>query len=263
MAGIYMASKVNIGLSLLFSAIGFSLVWPPSAKAGEAAPRLCLARVADVSTSVTGDGTAYDPHNPTKDEYALQRNGNADALQSPPVLEALKIAGTIGIVYIDFASYPELRIPFERVSTKNVASFSDKILALPRTLYGDTGIGDAIDMAREELVSNCPPQVPRIIDVSGDGQNNTGGNVELARDRAKSENIIINGLPIVNRERDVADKYRLSVITNPTGQIFPASEGFAGFEKAMEAKLVYELQVHSPVLPSLGTRLAGLLWTPH
>jgi Protein of unknown function (DUF1194) len=63
-----------------------------------------------------------------------------------------------------------------------------------------TSISAAIDFASEQLAR--APWVPRrrVIDISGDGDNNAGRNVTSARDEAVTKGITINGLAILSNE---------------------------------------------------------------
>ena len=61
-----------------------------------------------------------------------------------------------------------------------------------------TGISGAINFALIKITSNQFSSTRKVIDLSGDGANNSGILVNLARDRAIKKGFTINGPPIVN-----------------------------------------------------------------
>ena len=87
-----------------------------------------------------------------------------------------------------------------------------------------------------------------MIDVSGDGVNNSGGPVEMARDRLVAEGVTINGLPIVNDRPTFGrmppipldEYYRDSVIGGP-GAFVIVAEDFQSFGNAVKRKLIREI----------------------
>jgi hypothetical protein len=80
----------------------------------------------------------------------------------------------------------------------------------------------------------------RVIDVSGDGSNNRGRLVNLARDEAVSANIGINGLPILALEPDLDDYYERNVIGGP-GAFVIAAKSYEAFADAILKKLITEI----------------------
>jgi hypothetical protein len=95
-----------------------------------------------------------------------------------------------------------------------------------------------------------------VIDISGDGVNNSGPPAEAARDRAVAEGITINGLPILNDRPTFGrpppmplDQYfRESVIGGPGAFMIPA-EDFEAFGQAVRRKLIREIAgVAGPVV---------------
>jgi Protein of unknown function (DUF1194) len=88
----------------------------------------------------------------------------------------------------------------------------------------------------------------RVIDISGDGVNNSGPPAEQARDRAVAEGITINGLPILNDRPTFGispnvpldEYYRENVIGGP-GAFVIAVEEFESFGLAVRRKLIREI----------------------
>src|SRR5690606_29171154 len=99
------------------------------------------------------------------------------------------------------------------------------------------------------LMSESPWEASRrVIDVSGDGDNNSGPPAEEARDRAIAEGISVNGLAIVNDRLPFAysgpvpleEYYRECVVGGP-GAFVVEAKNFADFPRAIRRKLVREI----------------------
>jgi hypothetical protein len=67
-----------------------------------------------------------------------------------------------------------------------------------------TPLSGAIDFGTRQLGQSGLQPVRQIIDISGDGANNQGRTVTLARDEALARGITINGLPITLKRLDSA-----------------------------------------------------------
>ena len=75
--------------------------------------------------------------------------------------------------------------------------FGDRLVEVPRSFAGSTSISGAIDFSVDQL-ERAPFQANRrVIDISGDGNNNSGRAVTEARDDAIGKGITINGLVIL------------------------------------------------------------------
>ena len=90
-----------------------------------------------------------------------------------------------------------------------------------------------------------------VIDVSGDGPNNRGRPVTMARDEALAKGIVINGLPIMNdraqpwvlptpMEFGLDGYYERNVIGGPASFIVSATD-FGDVTEAVRRKLVLEI----------------------
>src|SRR5262249_20196995 len=76
--------------------------------------------------------------------------------------------------------------------------FGDQLIELPRSFAERTSISGGIDFSLA-LLERAPFEAPRrTIDVSGDGTNNSGRDVTLARDDAVAKGVTINGLVILS-----------------------------------------------------------------
>jgi hypothetical protein len=85
----------------------------------------------------------------------------------------------------------------------------------------------------------------RIIDISGDGSNNSGRSVTQARDEAVADGIGINGLPILTVEPGLDHYYYDNVIGGPGAFMIPA-ENYDTFADAILKKLINEIARAEP-----------------
>jgi hypothetical protein len=228
----------------ILSAIILLLLGPAAGAEETVDLRLVLA--ADVSRSI----------NP--DEFTLQREGYAAALTDPRVLRAIQSGPnqSIAITYIEWSGYDEQAVVVDWTvlrdegTTNAVAS---RILAAQRPFAGRTAIGEAIDFAAASFEKSSARSDRRAIDVSGDGTNNAGRAVGLARDEAVAQGIAINGLAIINEHPEnvyirqhvqppegLPEYYRRNVIGGP-GSFLVEVEGFDTFAEAIVRKLISEI----------------------
>ena len=93
-----------------------------------------------------------------------------------------------------------------------------------------------------------------MIDISGDGYNNRGRPVELARDEAVATGITINGLPIVNdrpnpwggRPAFDLDRYFEQRVIGGPGAFMLVAEDYTAFASAIFSKLLLEIAGETP-----------------
>ena len=211
---------------------------------------LLLVLAADVSRSID------------ESEFALQRKGYSAALTDPRVLAAIRggVAGSIAICFVEWSGAGEQNIVADWTvihDEEDAGGLSAAILAAPRSFIGRTSISGAIDFAMERFAAAQPRANRRVIDISGDGTNNSGRPVTDARDQALAEGVTINGLAIVNDKPNpgyafhtrppggLPEWYRQNVIGGP-GAFLRVVEDFHSFADAMTNKLVSEIAAVSP-----------------
>jgi hypothetical protein len=120
-------------------------------------------------------------------------------------------------------------------------AFAAAIAAAPRQLFGGgTSISGAIDYGRLLLLQSGVAPTRRVIDVSGDGSNNSGRPVTFARDEAARDGIGVNGLPILSIEPGLDHYYRDYVIGGPGAFMVPA-DSYDTFADAILKKLITEI----------------------
>jgi hypothetical protein len=178
--------------------------------------------------------------------FELQKQGYAAAFRDPRVLAAIRGGSSQSIAVTMFQwTGPRLQVqvvPWMLIKdAASAEAFAAAVEAAPRRLFGGgTSISGAIDYARALLAQVPYDPARRVIDVSGDGSNNAGRPVTLARDEAVRAGIGINGLPILTVEPDLDRYYRDLVIGGPGAFMVPATS-YDTFAEAIIKKLINEI----------------------
>ncbi|HEY5064921.1 MAG TPA: DUF1194 domain-containing protein [Xanthobacteraceae bacterium] len=178
--------------------------------------------------------------------FELQKQGYAAAFRNPQVLNAIRSLGTRSITVTMFQwTGPFLHIVVADWAlikdAPSAAAFAGAIDAAPRKLFGGgTSIGGAIDYSRTLLAQSPYKGERRVIDVSGDGSNNSGRPAAMARDEAVADDIGINGLPILTVEPGLDHYYFTNVIGGPGAFMIPAAN-YDDFAHAILKKLINEI----------------------
>ncbi len=178
--------------------------------------------------------------------FELQKQGYAAAFRHPNVLRAIRsgMQGSIAVTMTQWTG-PTLQVqvvPWMLLKDQaSVLAFASAIEKAPRELFsGGTSISGAIDHAMLLLPAAPYKGTKRVIDISGDGSNNRGRPVTLARDDAVRAGVVINGLPILALEPWLDKYYFENVIGGPGSFMIPA-ESFEKFGDAVLRKLVLEI----------------------
>jgi hypothetical protein len=220
------------------------LLCPALARAAEPVD-LVLVLVSDVSRSVDDS------------EFRMQKDGYAAAFNDARVLAAIKGGpiGAIAVAYIEFAGSYEVRTVMDWQVIRDAASAraaTDALVAAPRSFWGRTSISAGIDRAMQLIGENPYEAQRRVIDVAGDGTNNSGREVAAARDDAVAAGVTVNGLAIINENPvsytfahvqppgGLPNWYKENV-TGGTGSFVLEVHSFEQFGEAMTRKLINEI----------------------
>ena len=195
------------------------------------------------------------------DELALQREGYAQAIVSREFLQALKTGpnGKISVTYFEWAASSDQKIiiPWRVIDGPETAdAVANEIMKTPIRRASRTSISGAINFAMPLFDENPHRGIRRVIDISGDGPNNNGSPVTVARDAAVEKGVIINGLPIMVKEpsystMDIGDLdfyYEDCVIGGPGSFVVTIKERDK-FKEAIRTKLVLEIAGRTPERP--------------
>jgi hypothetical protein len=130
---------------------------------------------------------------------------------------------------------------------ESAAEFADRLDRAPVSRIYQTSISGAIEAGARLLESTGTEPLRKVIDVSGDGPNSSGGAPDLARDEAVARGITINGLPIMlKRPTGFGDMenldlyYQDCVIGGPGAFLVPVRER-QQFAEAIKTKIIREI----------------------
>ena len=176
-------------------------------------------------------------------DYRLQTEGLAAALSDPEVAEAL-VRGQVALAVVQWSglSQQALVLPWQRMLTPGaVARYAAQAAKMPRAFEGsDTAVGQGLRFALAQFpaVADCRK---RVIDVSGDGQENAGFTDARARSEAVAAEVAINAIAIEDAGPaiPITTYYKGWVIT-PGGFVVTA-RGLQDYARALRLKLLREL----------------------
>jgi len=190
-------------------------------------------------------------------KFLLQREGYAAAVSDPQVLDAIRSGphGKIAMCFVEWSGFGAQKLVIDWSIMDGAATarrFGDQLAELPRSFADRTSISGGIEFSAQQF-DRAPFQGTRqTIDVSGDGTNNAGRDVRLARDEALAKGITINGLVILsdrqmpwnaehtNPPGGLEKYYRDNVIGGP-GAFVLVAEDFQSFGRAIIKKMIAEI----------------------
>ncbi|MBP0022035.1 MAG: DUF1194 domain-containing protein [Cyanobacteria bacterium SBLK] len=203
-------------------------------------------------------------------EFNLQRQGYANAFRDRELIDIIEdMDRGIAVTMQYWSSQTAAAIGWYHITNAASANaFADAILAEDRPFANNTNIAAAINSATNLLLTNNFQGDRMVIDVSGDGRQNadisgsgycaplsiwgyvydnddTSPNcynlVASARDAAVSQDITINGLPILTDVPEL-DAYFQAYAIGGEGAFLQAAANFSDFETAVKAKIKREIQ---------------------
>jgi Protein of unknown function (DUF1194) len=217
---------------------------PASAQAAEQVD-LLLVLSSDVSRSVDHP------------KFLLQREGYAAATSDPQVIDAIKSGPhqRIALCFVEWSGFgvQKLVIDWSLIDGPDAGrKFGDQLLELPRSFADRTSISGGIEFAAAQMEHSPFEAARRTVDISGDGTNNAGRDVKLARDEALAKGIVINGLVILS-DRPVPwnaehtnppgglDRYYQDNVVGGPGAFVLVAQNFNSFGRAIIKKLIAEI----------------------
>ena len=199
------------------------------------------------------------------DEQALQREGYIQALTSKEFLNALREGanGKIAVTYFEWAGGFDQRVvmPWRLIDGPEAAdAVAAEIARAPYRRASRTSISGALRYAKPLFDDSGYRGLRRVIDVSGDGANNSGDLVAPTRDEVIQAGITINGLPVMLKRSsfgtlDIEELdiyYEDCVIGGPGAFVVPIKDR-SKFIEATRTKLVLEVagrQPESTIVPA-------------
>lgn len=186
-------------------------------------------------------------------EFRLQRQGYANALQHPRVLDAIRGGQyrKIAVAYVEWASPTSIativdwRVIGDAATAK---AFATALMGAPREVTGYNSISRAIEYSHRLIETNAFEGTRKIIDISGDGPQMNGPPLEETRAAALAAGITINAIAILSRGGHVPrrfgepldEHYKRDVIGGMGAFVMVADED-TPFEQVVLQKIVREV----------------------
>jgi hypothetical protein len=196
------------------------------------------------------------------DEQQLQRDGYVAAITHPEVIDAITQGrhGRIALTYIEWAG-PEVQykvVDWRAIDgPESGRAFAAVLAQAPIQRFRGTSISHSLVFVAPQFDHNGFEATRRVIDVSGDGPNNMGIPVEVARAPVLSAGITINGLPIMIKQPSGfaaipdLDAYYEQCVIGGFGAFLVVVRSADQFAEAIRRKLVLEIAGREPrVIPA-------------
>lgn len=190
-------------------------------------------------------------------KFRLQREGYAVALTDQRVINAMTSAaeGRIAICFVEWSGAMAQAVLVDWTvvaSATDAEGLAERIRTAPRLFMERTAIGAAIDFSIAQLLRAPFLAARRVIDVSGDGTNNIGRDVALARDAAVEMGVTVNGLAILSETPLPFNpqhthppggllKYYEDNVIGGEGAFAISAQSHDDFGKAIRQKLIKEI----------------------
>ncbi len=228
--------------------LGAALAMPAVIRSGQARAAtpvdVELVLAVDVSRSV-------DP-----EEQEMQFAGYEAAFRDPRLIEGI-MGGPVGAIAVTMFTWSDWQVqntvvPWTLLDGAASANrFADAVGNAPRRTWLYTSISGAMDYAVRQFGQGFEG-TRRVVDISGDGVNNSGRPVAAARAEALAQGIILNGLAVLDRTPQPLslasslpplDTYYQDEVIGGPGAFLVVAEGFQAFEAAVRRKIVREIAV--------------------
>src|SRR6266852_4950638 len=192
------------------------------------------------------------------DELAVQRESYAQAIVSKDFLQALRSGpnNNVAVTYFEWSASSDQKIiiPWRVVDGPESAdAVAAEIMKTPVRRGSRTSISGAIYFAMPLFDESPYRGARRVIDISGDGPNNSGVPVTGERDAALAKGIVINGLPLMVKEPsystmdiDDLDLYYEDCVIGGPGSFVVAIKDRDKFKEAIRTKLLLEVAGVTP-----------------
>ena len=178
-------------------------------------------------------------------EWALQRDGTAEALTDPAVLAVMHRQGAVAVTAIAFAEDTHVLVPWRVLEAEaDTVAFAAALRAAPRMLWGGTQIGPALQDAATALDAAPCAAEQEVVDIASDGGSDVAP-AEAARATLEMRGVRVNALGVGTLPGDDPARW-LSAHAVTSGGFTVSANGWAGFARAMRRKLAMELASATP-----------------
>ena len=196
---------------------------------------------------------------------SIRKSLSCTAFRDPSVQAALQQTWPEGIA-VALLQWSQAEAQVEAIDWTVIRSFADAENFAARldegarfVPGGATAVGTAIAAGADWIETNNYAGERKVIDVSGDGRANEGIPAALGRAKAMKLGITVNGLAILNEERDLARYYIAGVVGGP-GSFLLTADNFSDFARAIRRKIFFE--VTGPPIASIEDKPEELAQAP-
>jgi Protein of unknown function (DUF1194) len=186
--------------------------------------------------------------------YKTQQDGYVEALGDSRVLNVIRELDppVLAVTFIAWAREQEIMVPWMRVQdAKSMDLFRNRLKDAQRPRIGiNTLISRALLFCDRQFDQEFTGG-RKVIDVSGDGDDNQGiVGLREVRDALVEKGVVINGLPIIVKPPEYIfppqppeglDVYYRSYVVGGEGHVIIESIGFDNFKQAILQKLLLEI----------------------
>lgn len=186
------------------------------------------------------------------DEQRLQRQGYVAAFLEPELIEAIENGplGRIAVTYVEWGGSAVQVTPWTLIDGRGTAAqYSELLRRQPIRQIAFTSISNTLAFTRRLFDFSPFEGSRRVIDISGDGPNNSGVPAPVARNSTVARGIVIDGLPIMLKTHAASDSasipdldayYRECVIGGDGAFLVKVSDS-GEFASAILRKLITEI----------------------
>ena len=195
-------------------------------------------------------------------ESDLQRDGYVKALKDETVINTILSGqtGRIALSYVEWAGGDHQRVvvDWSLIDSREAAyAVAEDLNVRPHMAGRRTSIGNMLKFATDWFRDPRFFAERQVIDISGDGPNNTGAKVDEARDLAIANGITINALPILNERPSPygfpklvdLDVYYEECVIGGSGAFVVVAKGIRSFAAAVRRKMILEVAGLTPERP--------------
>jgi len=222
--------------SWFFAAFLALLPLPPAGPAGQDGNAVDLTLVLGIDCSYSVDSV----------EFQLQAEGLARAFQDPEILDAIAKGphGRIAVSVVQWSDsgHQSLVVPWTEIGDiASAAALSRRLAAMRRvSAIGATSITGFLQFGAGLIEESPFRGLRRVIDVSADGRNNTGGRPSVMRDAVVARGITINALAILNEVPTLDLYFELQVVGGPANFVVVAND-YQAYREAIRRKILMEV----------------------
>lgn len=184
-------------------------------------------------------------------EIRFQREGYAEAITHPDVLDAISFTGPVAVIYVEWADSASQHVVADWAvidDKESAEAFAAALLKPPRQAFGRNAIGAALLFGKSQIEGNEYQGARRVIDLSADSANNWNGpSIEEARAEVLAANITINGLAVLCRgcsgrpiSYDLEEAFEEQIVGGPNAFVVTADSAET-FSTAVRRKLILEI----------------------